>query len=97
MTTQNGQSSAPAKPAGGVPQYRLTGPVYVNDILYDQAMIDRAGDGGILIYFKGIPNVHMEPVNEAAREMAKKHPLSSMSVIDRLTQITHDAPTAKDL
>lgn len=85
--------AAPAAKKVQVPQYRLTGPVYVNETLYDQGAVDRAPEPGILIYFKGIPNHHMEPVNDAAREMVKKHPPSHMSAVDRLTQITPDAPT----
>lgn len=77
----------PAKPAvpakrKEVPQYRLTGPCYVNEIYYSQAQIDNTADPGVLIMFKGIPNDNMTPVNEAAREMkaqgcppAKVHPL----------------------
>lgn len=71
-------SSAP-KARREPPQYRLTGPVYVNEILYDQAQIDRAGDEGIVIYFSGIPNANMKPMNEAAREMVEKHPLPDIS------------------
>lgn len=71
-----------------VPQYRLTGPVYVNETLYDQGQIDRMEpQGGILIYFKGVPNVNMQPVNAAAKAMAKAHPLPEMNSIEALTKV----------
>lgn len=73
--------------ASEVPKYRLTGPGYYNDVLYDQTAIDRAGDKGISIFFTGIPNHSMEPLNEAAEAMVDKYkpeyvdPLAPFTVI----------------
>lgn len=69
------------------PQYRLIGPVYVNDRLYDQGEIDRAGEKGIFIFFTGVPNQNMVPVNASAKKMAKDHPIEGTHPIDSLTVV----------
>lgn len=77
--------AAPAKKQQ--PQYRLVGPTYVNETLYTQSQIDAAPEPGICIYFKGVPNVSMQPLNEAAREMVAKHPLPNRDPLESLTSI----------
>lgn len=76
-----------------VPQYRVIDETYVNDILYTRSQIENTPDPGVLIYFKGVPNVAMKPVNEAAREMVKKHPLPNRDPLESLTSINPE--TAK--
>lgn len=74
---------------GEVPQYKLTGPVYLSDTMYyNQQMIDNAPAEGIIVYFTGIPNGNMEPVNDAAREMVEKHPVSRIDPLGTLTRVS---------
>lgn len=82
MTTPE-NTSAP-QPRREVPQYRLTEPAYIDDVLYDEAQVKA---GLAVIYFNGIPGPHMLPLNAAAKEMVKQHkpqridPLAAFSVI----------------
>lgn len=98
MTTETAQPGATATARKEVPQYRLIGPVYVNERLYTQGEIDRASEDGrpIVINFKGIPNMNMLPANDAAREMVRKNPLPTVSTIEALTRVTPDAPKIPD-
>jgi hypothetical protein len=61
-----------------VPQYKLSEPAYIDDILYDT---------GATIKYRGVPGYHMEPVNDAAREMKEKHPSNYVDPIVAMTDL----------
>jgi len=56
--------SKPAPTQTGMPKYRLTEAA---------AMHDRVYEADSIVEFDGIPGPHMEPLNEAAHGMVKKH------------------------
>jgi hypothetical protein len=66
------------KAKGEPPQYQLTEKAYIHDVLYEP---------GASVYFDGIPGPHMEPLNDAAKEMVKKHPPQGGNPIDALTMV----------
>lgn len=77
---KNGQTA----PAGQVPRYKILAICHLNDRLYDPSLMPvdtsvQTEDGEepplkpILVSFTGIPGPHLEPVNDAAREMVAKH------------------------
>lgn len=47
-----------------LPQYELSEAAYIDDVLYGP---------GRKVTYEGAPGHHMEPVNEAAKVMKKKH------------------------
>lgn len=92
---------------GEMPKYRLTEKAYLNDRLYDpdEMPIDQNAepdDNGslprrpLIVGYAGVPAYYMEPVNEAAREMIKKHAnrMQFMNPIDELSIVGQSAPTA---
>lgn len=89
MTTETQGATARKE----VPQYRVIEETYLNDVLYTKGQIENTPDPGVLIYFKGIPNIALRPVNEAARDMVKKHPLPNRDPLESLTSINPE--TAK--
>jgi hypothetical protein len=68
-----------ASEAKDKPRYQLTERAYINDVLHDpesRPMDDETGERKpLIITFEGIPGPHMKPVNKAAEEMVKKHPI----------------------
>jgi hypothetical protein len=70
----------------GAPRYRLTEPAYIDDQLLE---------AGREINFEGIPGYHMEPLDDAAREMKAKYPSQYVDPITSL-QTVGVAPDPKD-
>lgn len=66
------------------PQYRLTEPAYIHDVLYE---------AGASIYFEGVPGPHMEPLNDAAQAMVDKH-TKAMQKHDPINELTLVGPGA---
>ena len=81
-----------------MPKYRITEKCYLNDRVYDpdDMPLDQnaePGEDGILprkpliVAFAGVPAYYMEPMNEAAKEMVKKHP-ERMRHADPIEELT---------
>jgi len=60
------------------PKYELTEAAYIDDVLLSP---------GATITYKGIPGHHMEPLNDAARAMKKKHNKAFIDPIEAMTII----------
>lgn len=81
-------AQAPQQPAKAKepPQYKLTEPAYIHDVLYE---------AGATIWFDGIPGYHMEPLNDAARDMIEKHkprhsdPIRDLTVLGPEATVLH--------
>lgn len=67
------------QPQGDAPQYKLTEAAYIDDTLY------APGDA---VRYVGIPGYHMEPLNQAAHAMKKKHPSKFEDPILAMTNVT---------
>lgn len=61
---QDAPKAAEGKEPKGPARYKLTEQAYIHDRIYE---------AGADIDFDGIPGHHMEPLNDAARAMKKKH------------------------
>ena len=87
-------AESPAPKKKELPRYRLTEKAYINDRIYDPETqpVDPNSEEGelrpLIITFTGIPGPHMEPVNEAAREMLEKHPCSKMNFDQAFNMMT---------
>lgn len=63
---------------GEGPKYKLTAQAYIDDKLLEPDTV---------IVYHGVPGWHMEPVNDAARAMKKKHPSKYVDPIIELTDV----------
>lgn len=63
---------------GEAAKYKLTERAYIDDILHEPDAV---------IAYAGIPGHHMEPVNDAARAMKKKHPSNYTDPILSMTAV----------
>nr|WP_198983062.1 hypothetical protein [Herbaspirillum sp. ASV7] len=77
-TQQATPKDADAKEPKGMPRYKLSEQAYINDRLYE---------AGTDIDFDGIPGHHMEPLNDAAKAMKKKHGKAYLDPILALTAV----------
>lgn len=66
----------------GAPRYKLLEPAYIDDVMYPE---------GAEINYAGVPGYFMEPVDDAARAMKKKHPSSYIDPIAELQSIGNHA------
>ena len=62
----------------GAPRYRLTESAYIDDQLLEP---------GAEISYEGIPGHHMDPLDDVAREMKRKHPSNYVDPIVEMTSI----------
>jgi hypothetical protein len=97
MTTQpNASPPAPAeaKPvvAKEPPRYLLTEPAFIDNQLFDQAMVDAKK---AIIHFDGIPGPHMHPLNESAKAMVAKHKPKKVDPVESLTVVGPGATVLK--
>jgi hypothetical protein len=63
---------------GATPKYKLTERAYIDDALLE---------AGAEIEYVGVPGHHMEPVNDAAKAMVKKHPHKFVDPILQMTAV----------
>ncbi|WP_017773842.1 hypothetical protein [Paraburkholderia kururiensis] len=70
-------SATPSQGAKAIPKYRLLETAYIDDRIYDPKTtpIDPETNENrpLIIAYEGVPGPHMEPVNDAARAIFKKH------------------------
>lgn len=57
-------------------QYQLTEAAYIDDVLYAPTQ---------KVTYAGIPGHHMEPLNDAAKAMKKKHDKAYVDPIEAMT------------
>lgn len=75
----------------GAPRYRLTQAAYIDDTYLDPEAQPRDKETGdlrpLVIPYEGIPGHFMEPVDEAAKAMKKKHPSNFVDPILQMTAV----------
>jgi hypothetical protein len=70
------------------PRYKLTTQAYIGDVLYEPEQV---------ITYEGVPGWHMEPENDAAREMKRLHPQSRPDPIEEMTSLKMADASVGDL